>query len=320
MQVNPLSGYNTVTGNFGDLRNTGIEVSVHSLNIEAAHFNWTSQLVLSYNRNTITRLNQPAPIATGMQKASASYLAGSPAFAVFAYNFAGLDNMGDPQIRLQSGKVTKDRNVPLPEDVQFMGTYQPVWNGGLSNIFRLGNFELAANIVYDFGNVMRRDVDDFYAGNGLIPQTANNGLQSGDLRFRSGNVNAEFANRWMSPGDELKTNVPSWIPLTTIDQSRRDTRYYTQGNINVVSAAYAKLRDISLSYDLPHTTVSRAGLNGVRLRLQVSNLMLWKANRYGIDPEFQDASGGSTAGQLSGGLRYMRADQGTVTIGANIRF
>ena len=124
----------------------------------------------------------------------------------------------------------------------------------------------------------------------------------------------------MKPGDESITNVPSWIPEKSVNDSRRDTRYYTQGDINVVSAAFVKLRDISLFYDLPRTVISRARLDGVRLRVQVSNLMLWKANRYGIDPEFQDASGGSTAGQLSGGIRYMRANQGSLTIGMNVRF
>lgn len=320
MEVNPLSGYNNVTGNFGNMRNTGIEVSARSVNVEAGRFRWISQLVLAYNRNKITKLNQPAVIATGAQKASAVYLEGYPAFAVFAYDFAGLDEEGDPQIMLQSGKLTKERNEALPDDIRYMGTYQPVWNGGLSNIFSFGNIELAANVVYNFGNVMRRDVNDFYAGNGLIPLTANNAMQSGDLRFRSGNVHAEFADRWMQPGDELTTNVPAWIPVASVNSSRRDIRYYTQGDINVVSAAFVKLRDVSLSYDVSRKLVSRAKLSGVRLRLQVSNLMLWKANRYGIDPEFQDAPGGSIAGERAGGIRYMRTNQGTVTAGLNIRF
>ncbi|WP_127124507.1 SusC/RagA family TonB-linked outer membrane protein [Pseudoflavitalea rhizosphaerae] len=320
MEVNPLSGYSTVTGNFGNMRNTGIEIALRSVNMESGKFRWISQLVLAYNQNKITRLNQPAAIATGTQKASSIYLAGQPAFAIFAYDFAGLNNEGDPQIRLASGKLTTERNAALPEDIMYIGTYQPVWNGGLTNILTFGDLELAANIVYNFGNVMRRDVNDFYAGNGLIPLTANNAMQSGDLRFRSGNVHAEFANRWMQPGDELKTNVPSWIPVNSVNTSRRDTRYYTQGDINVVSAAFIKLRDISLSYNLPRTLISRARLNGVRFRLQFSNLMLWKANQYGIDPEFQDAAGGSIAGERAGGIRYMRSNQGTVTAGVNIRF
>jgi TonB-linked SusC/RagA family outer membrane protein len=320
MEVNPFSGYNAVIGNFGNMRNTGIELSLRSLNLTTGKFRWVSQLVLAYNKNKITKLNQPAPITTGAQKASAAYLEGHPAYAVFAYDFGGLDDMGDPLIRLQSGKVTKARNEALPEDVVYMGTYQPVWNGGLSNVFLYGNFELAVNMVYNFGNVMRRDVLEFYAGNGLVPMHSNNALQSGDLRFRSGNVHAEFAQRWRQPGDELTTNVPSWEPVKSVNDSRRDTRYYTQGDINVISAAFVKLRDASLSYQLPRTLIKRAGMESIRLRVQVSNVMLWKANKFGIDPEFHDATGGSTSGQVGGGIRYLRANQGALTLGLNIRF
>ncbi|WP_257668818.1 SusC/RagA family TonB-linked outer membrane protein [Parapedobacter tibetensis] len=319
LELNPLSGYSTVIGNFGNMRNSGVEVSARHV-ANWGQFRWTNQLVLAYNRNQITQLNQSTLIATGAQKASATYVAGHPAFAVFAYDFVGLDNMGDPLINLQGGQQTKDRNTALPDDVLYMGTYQPVWNGGLSTIFALGNIELSANLIYNFGNVMRRDVNGFYGGNGLIPISFNNALQSGDLRFRSGNVHAEFAERWMQPGDELITNVPSWVPTNSVNESRRDVRYYTQGDINVVSAAFVKLRDAALSYDLPRTLVSHVKLQGVRLRLQVANVMLWKANRYDIDPEFQDASGGSTAGILSGGIRYMRANQGTITAGLSILF
>jgi hypothetical protein len=36
--------------------------------------------------------------------------------------------------------------------------------------------------------------------------------------------------------------------------------------------------------------------------------MLWKANKFGIDPEFQ----------TSGGARTIRTGQGTITLGAHI--
>jgi hypothetical protein len=175
-------------------------------------------------------------------------------------------------------------------------------------------------MIYNFGNVMRRDVSDFYAGNGLFTLISNNALQSGDLRFRSGNVNAEFANRWKVAGDEANTNVPSWVPVNSVNASRRDTRYYTQGDINVVSAAFVKLRDVSLSYSLPKSVISSIKVNAVKFRLQLSNVMLWKANKYGIDPEFHDASGGSLAGEVSGGIRYMRANQNTITAGLTVQF
>jgi len=93
--------------------------------------------------------------------------------------------------------------------------------------------------------------------------------------------------------------------------SRRDVSYYTYGDINVISAAYAKLRDISLSYALPSFILRKLKAEQILLRGQVSNIMLWKANKYGIDPEFQDGNGAS---------QTMPVGQKAFTVGINAKF
>jgi hypothetical protein len=65
----------------------------------------------------------------------------------------------------------------------------------------------------------------------------------------------------------------------------RNTNYYTQGDLNVISASYLKLRDISLGYTLPTAWASRVYTRQISLRAQLSNIMVWKNNSYGIDPE-----------------------------------
>jgi hypothetical protein len=233
---------------------------------------------------------------------------GYAAFALFGYRFAGLDSEGDPLVWLSDKTTSRNRSVTLPEDIEYMGTYQPVWSGGLSNTFNYKNFSLSANVVYNLGHVMRRDVNQFYTGrlthSGIFANTINGG-------FQSGNVHAEFAERWRAPGDEAHTNVPSYEPNKSVSDSRRDVEYYMYGDLNVVSASYIKLRDITLSWNLPVNLAGRLGAENVSLRCQMSNVMLWKANRYGIDPEFQDAVFG---------YRTMRANQQTVTVGARVSF
>jgi hypothetical protein len=53
---------------------------------------------------------------------------------------------------------------------------------------------------------------------------------------------------------------------------------------NLEDAGYIKLREVSLSYGLPESWVSRWGLNGVDLSLVGRNLALWTDARH-IDPE-----------------------------------
>lgn len=304
MEVNPVVGYTSIIGNAGDMTNKGIELSLSSMNITGGDFRWNTLFTFAYNKNKITRLNLSAPVVTGANKVSKAYLEGYPAFSVFAYNYAGLDKVGDPQIRLNDGSVTKSLNVAKPEDVKYMGSYQPKWTGGLSNMFGYKDFTLGINAVYSFGAVMRRDVNSIYSGRTLF--------SPGSF---SGNTNAEFANRWKIAGDEANTNVPAYMPSVSASNARRDFKYYTYADINVLDAAYIKLRDITLGYSLPVSVSRKLNIEGIKFSAQVSNVMLWKANRHGIDPEFFDATGGDY-----GGVRGVPINQHTITLGAHLIF
>lgn len=296
--VNSFTGYSSITGNFGDMKNRGIEMSLTSTNISNKNFVWQTIFTAAYNKNTITKLVSASPITTGALKTQQRYLSDYSAFAVFAYQYAGLDTLGDPMIYANK-TATKARNVATPDDVAFMGTYQPVWSGGLSNLFIYKGFSLSVNTIYNLGHVMRRDVNLFYTGR----------LLAGNGNFSSGNVSAEFDNRWKQKGDEASTLIPSYVSNNSVSVTRRDVTYYTRGDVNVVNASYVKLRDITLSYGLPQSILRRIKTENITFRLQLSNVMLWKANKYGIDPEFQDAFYG---------IRYDRSNQHTITVGAHI--
>ncbi|UCJ04995.1 SusC/RagA family TonB-linked outer membrane protein [Chitinophaga pendula] len=301
MPVNPLSGANSIYGNVGALTNRGFDIAINSLNIDAGKFSWSTILNISYNKNKITKLGLLAqPITRGDQLIGNNYVANYPAFAVFSYKYAGLDANGDPQIRLADGKLTKALNASKIEDIVFKGVYQPVWSGGLTNTFRYKAFSLAVNTIFNMGNVMYRSMNTRYSGM----------FNVGYMDFRSGNINVEFLDRWKQPGDEQKTDIPRFIANPTTS-ALRNTRYYTSGDVNVVDASYIKIRDITLAYQLPPQLLNKLRIEGLSLRAQLSNLMLWKANRYGLDPEFSN----STAANATSVMPF---NQKTVTIGAHL--
>ncbi|MDN5287871.1 MAG: SusC/RagA family TonB-linked outer membrane protein [Mucilaginibacter sp.] len=295
-----FTGYPTIFGNIGDLKNKGIEVGITSVNVRSKNFRWSTTLNGAYNKNLITHLNVSAPITTGAGQVNAQLLAGYTAYSLFAYQFAGLDNLGDPQIRLANGTVTKAPNVSKPGDIKYMGTTQPPWSGGFSNNFNYKSFGLSFNAVFNLGYVMRRDVDNFYSGR----------LSAQAQTFTTENINPEFLNRWKKPGDEATTNIPSFVANSTTSAARRNLSYYTLSDINVTSASFVKMRDITFTYSLPQSLVKKINVDGITLRAQVSNVMLWKANKYGIDPEFQYAFNGT---------RFLPTGQNTVSFGINVR-
>lgn len=302
--TNSLTGYASIIGNLGDMENKGIELNFNSLNVQTAHFNWSTLITLGYNKNTITRLNRLTPVTTGQQRVQQQYASGYSAFSLFAYQYAGLDAMGDPQIELNDKTITKARNISKPEDIVYMGTYQPVWSGGVSNRFNYRQFRLVVNAIYNLGHVMRRDVNMYYTG-----RLTHNNMATGG--FTTGNLHADFANRWMKAGDERSTSIPSYIINRTTSDTRRDVSYYQNGDIHVVSASYIKLREVTLSYTIPQQIARSLKSDYIDIRLQAGNIMLWKANKHGIDPEFHHAFTG---------VRALRANQHTLSLGAHVSF
>ncbi|HEY8387546.1 MAG TPA: SusC/RagA family TonB-linked outer membrane protein [Parasegetibacter sp.] len=302
--TNSLTGYSSIVGNLGTMENKGIEFTITSLNVNRKHFNWTTRLAAAYNKNKITQLNSLTPITTGLQRIQQQYATGFSAFAVFAYDFVGLDEMGDPLIQLADKTITKARNITSADDIVFKGTYQPVWSGGLSNLLNYRQFSLGLNAIFNLGHVMRRDVNMFYTG-----RLTHNNMATGG--FTTGNVHADFINRWQNEGDENRTNIPSYVVNPSTSNNRRDITYYQHGDINVVSASYIKFRDITFSYSLPKSVASKIRASFIDVRAQLGNIMIWKANKYNIDPEFHNAFTG---------MRSMRVNQGTIALGLQITF
>ncbi|WP_161554556.1 SusC/RagA family TonB-linked outer membrane protein [Sinomicrobium soli] len=295
--TNPFTGYSSVTGNLGDLKNKGVEISLNTRNIVFKDFAWSSNLNIAFNENRITYLNVIDETTSGDIRVGQQFVTGYPSFALFAYDYAGLDANGDPQVRLADGTVTTEPNVTTPDDIKLMGTTQPKWNGGFGNTFRYKNISLNINTVYSLGHVMRRDVNNFYYGTRL---------DAANYSFISGNINEDYLDRWQQPGDEAYTDIPRH---QDVGDGSRNTNYYTLGDHNVISASYIKIRDINLVYRLPNTLFGNTGIQQITVRGQVSNILLWADNKYGIDPEYH----------YYGGSRVLRYGQ-SLTLGLNVRF
>lgn len=287
LATSPFTGYASVTGNYGNLDNKGLDIGLNSTNVIARDFRWSTGLTFSYNKNKLTKLFLNPP-ATGDVMISRSTYVGLPLGAAYVYDYAGLNAVGDPQVRLSDGTVTSALNVAKPEDMIYMGTNQPVWSGGLNNRFSYKSFAVSANIIYNGGNKVT---------NNRTPISLSQVV--GDNAYQ-----LDFLNRWKVPGDENRTDIPRYVPSAAL-ASARNIGYYGVSRRYYLDGAYAKLRDITLSYEVPALVAKRINAQAISFRFQVNNLLLWTANGQGMDPEFT----GST-----------RNAQGTVSIGAHITF
>lgn len=277
--LNPFTGSTQGTGNLGKYSNKGIELNISSQNIKGTDFNWYTTLIFSYNNNKLLSFQPLSGYSTtGDYKLIAQYYVGYPAGPIFAYNYAGLDKMGDPQIRLSDKTVTKDPGYQTtPDDIKYMGTTVPIFNGGFTNTFSYKAVSLSVNMVYNLGNVMRRPTDQAYAAR----------LSELGANFASGNLSSYFLDRWKKPGDEAFTNVPVYVSDPGEDY-RRNMAYYRKADINVVSASYIKIRDITLNYEVPAAWLKALNIQQLSIYGQATNFLVWKANHLGLDPEYQN--------------------------------
>src|SRR5690606_18418926 len=93
----------------------------------------------------------------------------------------------------------------------------------------------------------------------------------------------DFENRWMEPGDEARTNVPS---LPANSNSLRDN-FYNNSQVRVRRADNIRLQDIRLAYNF-NTVSLRLPLTRLEWFIYANNLgMIWKASDDRMDPDFR---------------------------------
>ncbi|WP_439698279.1 SusC/RagA family TonB-linked outer membrane protein [Mucilaginibacter sp. AW1-7] len=301
VNVNPLTGFSRTPGNIGKLSNKGIELSLHSLNIQTKNFSWSSNFNIAYNKNMLVSYSQVDPRANNVYSrlGNSSYLVGYRLQPMFSYAYAGLNNQGNPMIKLANGSINSTPGAETVGDLVYSGTTTPPYTGGLSNIFTYKAFSLGANMIFNLGHVMRADVNQTYTGR----------ITASTSSF-DGNLTTDFLNRWKKPGDEKLTNIPSYIPGFE-SYFTRTVAYYTQGDINVVSASYAKVRDINLSFKLPDNLLKKIKVKSASFTIQATNFLVWTANKKGIDPEFND---------LNSGIRAVPPFRHSYSIRTNVTF
>lgn len=278
--VDPTLGYSQLTYNSGNLHGYGVDFNLNTINIQSSDFNWSSVFLFSYNRAKITKLFTAA-------KTLAYELAGTPGInfiegydinALFAWRWAGLDpQSGDPRILIDNKPLTvtgaeSELSTATISDLNYVGSARPVYSGSFRNTFTYKNFYISFNLMYKLGHYSLRPSLS-------VVQYAN---LFGNTDILQGE---EYGLRWRQPGDELKTNVPSQVYKPGFEGTNRDF-VYAYSDVNVIKADHIRLQEINLSYALKNR---KGFLKNARIYANVSNLgIIWKANKFGIDPDIFD--------------------------------
>lgn len=276
-----LGGEITKYGNVADMKSNGIEISLAGTVLKKGDFSWTSNIIYTHAKNKITRLENNSRVIdliTGNGFGREGYSARS----LFSIPFVKLQNDGLPIFLNDDGSETVSgvylQNRETIDFLKYEGTTEPTHLGSFGNVFAYKAFKLNVFVTYSYGNVVRLD------------PAYKTGYTDLDANTR------EFFDAWTVPGDELRTNVPVILDTRYL-RNDRDYRIaynsYNYSTANIAKGDFVRLKDVSLSYDLPKNYLAKIGVSNLGLRLNATNLWLIYADKRlnGQDPEFVNAGG-----------------------------
>lgn len=266
--------------NSASMKSHGAELTISTRNIENKDFTWTTDLTFSKTKSEITELLSRSQNINLVQGAGYA-LQGYPVRSLFSYQFAGLTSEGFPQVVNENGEVTTT-NVNFQDynsaNLVYEGPTDPTITGGFGNVFTWKNFRLNVFMTYSFGNKLRLDpvfassYDDMTA----LPR--------------------EFKNRWTMPGDEYTTTIPVIASKRQVsNNSTLNVAYnaYNYSTERVADGGFVRLKEVSLTYDLPKSFLQKIRFSSASVKLQATNLCLLYADKKlnGQDPEFFNNGG-----------------------------
>lgn len=272
--------------NVATMKSSGVEATLSTRNIEKKDFSWTSDLTFSYATNEITDLDSRSSVIDLITGTSTTHFRqGYPVSALFSIPFVGLNDEGIPQFINEDGEITTtDINFQEYDKIDYLkyeGPTEPTITGGFNNTLTYKNWRLNIFITYSFGNKIRLDpvFSAAYSDMSAMPK--------------------EFKNRWAVSGDEAHTDIPTIASMRQyINDNNLSYAYnaYNYSTARVADGGFIRLKDVSLTYDLPKKFLNKIGLSTASVKLDATNLFLLYSDKKlnGQDPEFVNSGGVAT--------------------------
>lgn len=259
--ISPVHGITSITENIGKTNNQGIELMVTSYNISKPDFKWSTTGTFSYNKNEIVSLyGYLDEEGIEVDDVGSRWFIGEPIRVNFGRLFDGvwqldddIANSAQPDAKPGDAKIVdanKDGKID-DQDRVIQGQRDPKFLWGLTNSLNYKDFTLTFFI------------------HGVNGVTKSNDLMNDDVWSSRRNTTPK---NWWTPEN------PTNDFYANSDQAMRNGATFYE------NADFIRLKDISLSYDLPVSFRSKIGFN--KLRVYVTGRNLMTITQFGgLDPE-----------------------------------
>ena len=284
----PSLGISTIWKNSGTVRNTGLELTLSTVNVKIKDFKWTTDFNISFNKNQVLELPEAKPIFGNpgyyQRYNSNQYIVeeGQPLGNMFGYDSDGVyqpedfinynpedathtlapgqaDYDGGAAVRQPGDEKYKDINGDgeiTAEDKTIIGNALPKHFGGINNTFSYKGFSLSTFFQWSYGNQILN-------ANRLIFEEVN---------YSEQNQYATVVNRW------TQTNQDT-------DLFRAGGRGFEDLSSRVIEdGSFIRLKTVNLSYSFSKKLIEKIKLNSASIYFAAQNLITW-TNYSGFDPD-----------------------------------
>ena len=265
-QIPRYNGGGTYWVNQGKLSNTGFELSLSTFPIKNTVV-WETSFNAAYVKNKIEDLagNEFALTATYSDLGGSMQIMkpGYPLGSFYVYQWRGFDDKGANLYQKADGSLT---TAPTSSDLVIKGQANPKWTFGWNNTLTWKNWTL--NFFFNAAAGVERLNISHYTTASM------NGLS----RFVT--LRDAYYKGWDKVSNKAEAKYPS---LTNTDNKN-----YANSDRWLEDASFIKLKNISLSYNIPRKVAKFAGI-----QLSVSAQDLFTITKYkGMDPEVYNAYDG----------------------------
>lgn len=287
--VAPSSGYSSIPAvNVGKLYNRGFEFQLTTNNLNpSSKLSWKTDFNISAYQNKITDLGDVEEVS-GSNYGENRAIVGYPVGMFMLAEYAGIDaETGEIMIYDLDGNKVALTAANSVSERKPMGQPYPKFFGGINNSFGYKNFSLDVFVVYSYGQSVYDD-----AGKRML----------GNMGF-GWNQDVRTLERWQESGD-----------ITDIPKLSINSNYDINCSKYLYDASYLRLRNITLSYQLPIAFTQKMKLLSAKIFISGQNLFV--LSKYpGWDPEVnRDGSG-----PITQGVTYLSPPQAKVlSVGVKI--
>ena len=248
---------NTLPFNGGSIVNRGWEFTVSSNNL-TGKLKWDTDFNISFNRNKLTSLKLTQVYTAGrtneyVNEDVVRNVPGRPLGSFFGYISDGVD----PETGELIYRDINNDGEFSPNDRTFIGDPNPDFTFGLTNTLSYKGINLSILIQGSYGNdvynVGRMESEGMYAGQ---------------------NQTTRVLERWRVPGQ-----------VTDVPKARfrmYNSTYFLE------DGSYIRLKDVSLSYDVPRRFLKPLGITKLQPYLNANNLLTLTKYK-GMDPELNQS-------------------------------